>query len=43
MDNGVMDGPMLRFYLPYATPAQTGMAEIPGHWAAESAWASTGN
>jgi putative CocE/NonD family hydrolase len=41
-DNGVMDGPMLRFYLPYATPAQTGMAEIPGHWAAESAWPSTG-
>ena len=39
-DNGVMDGPMLRFYMPYATPAQTQMAEIPGRWASEPAWPS---
>ena len=39
-DNGVMDGPLVRFYMPYATPAQTQMAEIPGRWASEAAWPS---
>ena len=39
-DNGVMDGPVLRFYMPYATPSQTGMEEIPGRWASEAAWPS---
>ena len=39
-DNGVMDGPMLRFYMPYATPAQTQMGEIPGRWTSEAAWPS---
>jgi len=36
--NGVMDGPKVRFYVDYATPAQTGMGEIPGRWAAETSW-----
>ena len=39
-ETGVMDGPMLRFYMPYATPAQTQMAEIPGRWTSEAAWPS---
>ncbi len=39
-DNGVMDGPLFRFYMPYATPAETQMAELPGRWAGEAAWPS---
>jgi predicted acyl esterase len=39
-DNGVMDGPVLRFYMPYATPAETKMGELPGRWAAEAQWPS---
>ncbi len=41
-DNGVMAGPVLRFFMPYATPAETGMAELPGRWASEAAWPSPG-
>lgn len=36
----VLDGPAFRFYLAYATPAQTGMKDIPGRWAAEQSWPS---
>lgn len=36
--NSVMEGPMFRFYVDYATPAETGMREIPGRWAGEDAW-----
>jgi len=39
-DTGVMEGPVFRFYMPYATPAETAMKELPGRWAAESAWPS---
>jgi predicted acyl esterase len=39
-DNGVMDGPVFRFYMPYATPAETAMKDIPGRWASEAAWPS---
>ena len=39
-DNGVMDGPVLRFFMPYATPAETGMGELPGRWASEAVWPS---
>ena len=39
-DNGVMDGPVLRFYMPYATPAETAMADLPGRWASEAVWPS---
>ncbi len=35
---GIMDEPMLRFYLPSATPAQSAPGETPGHWAAEPLW-----
>ena len=38
--NGVMDGPVLRFYMPYATPAETRMGELPGRWAGEAQWPS---
>lgn len=38
--NGVMDGPALRFHLNYETPAQTELNDIPGHWAAEQNWPS---
>ena len=40
--NGVMDGPAFRFHLNYMTPAETGMENIPGHWAAEPSWPSPG-
>jgi putative CocE/NonD family hydrolase len=36
----VMDGPVFRFYMPYATPSQTKMGELPGRWASEAAWPS---
>lgn len=39
-DTGVMDGPSFRFYMPYATPAETAMKELPGRWASEAAWPS---
>ena len=39
-DTGVMDGPLFRFYVPYATPAETAMKELPGRWASEAAWPS---
>lgn len=39
-DTGVMDGPLFRFYMPYSTPAETAMQDIPGRWASESAWPS---
>ena len=39
-DNGVMDGPVFRFYMPYSTPAETAMTDIPGRWASEAAWPS---
>ena len=39
-DNGVMDGPLLRFYMPYATPAETRIGELPGRWAGEAQWPS---
>ncbi len=39
-DNGVMEGPVFRFYMPYATPAETGMGELPGRWAGEAVWPS---
>jgi predicted acyl esterase len=37
---GIMDEPMLRFYRPSATPAQSAPGETPGHWAAEPVWPS---
>lgn len=39
-DNGVMEGPLFRFYMPYATPAETQMGDLPGRWAGEAAWPS---
>lgn len=39
-ETGVMDGPMVRFYMPYATPAETAMKDLPGRWASESNWPS---
>lgn len=36
--NGVMDGPPVRYFLQYATPAETGMGETPGRWAAAENW-----
>ncbi len=36
--NGVMDAPAVRYFIAYATPAQTGMGDIPGRWAAASRW-----
>lgn len=35
---GIMDEPMLRFYLPDATPAQSAPGATPGRWAAEGTW-----
>ncbi len=35
---GIMDEPMLRFYCPSTTPAQSAPGETPGHWAAEATW-----
>jgi predicted acyl esterase len=39
-ETGVMEGPVFRFYMPYATPAETKMGDIPGRWASEAAWPS---
>ncbi|WP_296599655.1 CocE/NonD family hydrolase [Phenylobacterium sp.] len=30
--------PRIRFFIDYATPAETGMQNIPGRWAAEAQW-----
>jgi uncharacterized protein len=35
-NTGIMDEPVLRYYLPAATPSQSGVT--PGHWAAEASW-----
>ncbi len=37
---GIMDEPMLRFYQPDATPAQSAPGATPGAWSAESVWPS---
>ncbi len=39
-DNGVMEGPQFRFYMPYATPSETRMEDLPGRWAGEAVWPS---
>jgi putative CocE/NonD family hydrolase len=39
-ETGVMQGPVFRFYMPYATPAETRMADLPGRWASEAEWPS---
>lgn len=36
--NGVMDGPAIRYFIGYATPAETRMEAIPGRWVAADAW-----
>lgn len=36
--NGAMDGPAVRYFIAYATPAETGMQAIPGRWAAAERW-----
>jgi predicted acyl esterase len=37
---GIMDEPMLRAFMPYATWSRSRPAEIPGRWIAEPAWPS---
>ncbi|WP_404366714.1 CocE/NonD family hydrolase [Sphingomonas sp. MMS24-J45] len=37
---GIMDEPMLRFYRPEATPAQSAPGATPGAWGAEAVWPS---
>ena len=37
---GAVDGPAFRFYIAYATPAQSGMKSVAGRWAAEQHWPS---
>ena len=37
---GIMDEPMLRFYRPDATPAQSAPGKTPGIWSAEKVWPS---
>jgi uncharacterized protein len=37
---GIMDEPMLRFYVPYTTASETFPHETPGRWAAEKSWPS---
>jgi len=39
-DTGVMEGPVFRFYMPYAKPADTRMKTLPGRWASEASWPS---
>jgi predicted acyl esterase len=36
--NGAMDGPPVRYFIAYATAAETGMQTIPGRWAAAECW-----
>src|ERR1700727_228897 len=38
VDTGIMNEPMLRAYMPYATPWQVYPRDVPGRWVAESAW-----
>jgi len=35
---GIMDGPMLRAFMPYGTWSQSRPAEVPGRWIAEPTW-----
>jgi hypothetical protein len=38
VDTGIMGEPMLRAFMPYATPAQRVPDGVPGRWVAESHW-----
>jgi putative CocE/NonD family hydrolase len=40
VDTGIMNEPMLRTYMPYATPWQVYPQDVPGRWVAESVWPS---
>jgi hypothetical protein len=40
VDTGIMNEPMLRAYMPYATPWQVYPKDVPGRWVAESVWPS---
>jgi predicted acyl esterase len=40
IDTGIMDEPMLRAYLPEATPWEVYPQDVPGRWVAEAAWPS---
>jgi putative CocE/NonD family hydrolase len=40
VDTGIMNEPMLRAYMPYATPWQVYPKDLPGRWVAESVWPS---
>lgn len=40
VDNGVMDGPMLRTWMQESVPPSTSYAERPGRWVAEPSWPS---
>ena len=40
IDTGIMDEPMLRAYLPEATPWEVYPKDVPGRWVAESVWPS---
>ena len=38
VDTSIMDEPMLRAFMPYATPAQVAPDAVPGRWIAELRW-----
>ena len=40
VDTGIMDEPMLRAFMPYATWPEVRPMEIPGRWVAEAVWPS---
>jgi uncharacterized protein len=40
IETGIMDEPMLRAYLPYATPWEVYPKDLPGRWVSEKAWPS---
>jgi predicted acyl esterase len=40
IDTGIMEEPMLRAYLPEATPWEVYPKDVPGRWVAESVWPS---
>ena len=40
VDTGIMNEPMLRTYMPYATPWQVYPQDVPGRWVAEPVWPS---
>ncbi len=40
IDTGIMDEPMLRAYLPDATPWEVYPKDVPGRWVAEAVWPS---